>query len=372
MAEDHAKWLAGFFGKSAPPVESPTGVWLHKLAVTETDVDFPDRMALEISRDRGRPDFYTGVLPSQLTFNVGPRSLLNGAVSLVIPRFHHFDDPTQIVGAGTSLPFLRGLYNVANLQEADPDVADLFLQISAVPGTGGADFDILAKLGLATTYDGAAIPVFVGNDTESNPIFQRLLHTASNVDVGQSEDLPVEAHWKDATGATVLDEFRIPRRRDVWTQTLPTKAVFNEIAIFVRVDGLEERTRDLSLTFTRPGERDEAIGGRFVDQVLEQGQRTYAGQLNRRALSRTFTDRLIAGEPFELEVDAASIPIGATGIRRRMKLIAKNCRASGRTPSVGGRATFDEAIAFRCHPSVDVTYPAAMTVEVTNSQASLA
>ena len=368
--EDHAKFFAGYFGKSATPVESPTGVWTHKLAVTESDVSFGSG-AVEISRDRQRPTFYTGAEIAGISFATGPRAFLNGAVTLIMPRFIYHDDATQVTGTST-FPILRGLYGFSDLELATPDLADLFVTVDAVPGS--ADFEIKAKIGLASTYDGAAIPVTVGNDADGNPIFTVMKHTVNDIHVGQSDELPIELHWTDLTGIAALDEFRIPAVRDVWTSVLPVRALFNEIATFITFQGQTERVREFNLDASRAGlAPDEAIGFRFVDVIDELGDRTATGNLNRRALQDLgWENHLVSGEPFTLEVLAKSTLIGATGVRRELKLTAKNCRASGRTASIAGAAQFDEPFPFACHPSTDGTYPAALTAELKNSQASLA
>jgi hypothetical protein len=374
MGEDHGQHLAAFFGKGATPVQAPAGVFLHKLAVTETDVSF-GRVVVEISRDQGRPTFYTGGIPSQLSFALQGRGILNGSITYVFPRFHFFDDPSVLAGVGP-IPFLRGLQPVAQLDSAVHDDSDVFVQVTAVPGTGGADFDVKAKVGLATTYDGAAIPIFVGNDTAGNPLFTVLLHTATDVHVGQNAELPIEIHYKDAAAVAVLDEHRFPHRRvdgsgNPWTQALPVKALFNEISAFIRVDGIERRIRQMTGTLTRPVELDEAIGGRFTDFTIEQGDRTSVLELTRRAIGLELQNRLLAGAPFEFELDALSTEIAATGVRRRLRWISKLCRATGRTISIAGKTTFDEPLTFKCHPSTDGTYPSAVTIELTNSTSDL-
>lgn len=363
MPEDHAKFIAAFFGKSATPTQSPTGVWLHKMAVTETDVSFSE-LAIEVERDLLRPELMVSGLPSQLTFNAGPRSLLNGAITMQHPRFHMFEDSVQTLGSSTD-PFIRGYSTYANLALTD---GDIYVEVSAVPG--GADFDIKAKIGAGSTYDGAVIPITVGNDSNGDPIWTTL--TDENDDQIGSVDLPVQVHWANLTSVIATDEWRFDRERAVWTPTLPASSALNEIAINIQVDGVNFRIRDIAMTLTRPVVPDEVIGGRFIEEVVEFGQRIYTGQLNRLALDTTMIDRLLRAKSFDLQMDCDSTFIAATGVRRRLSLIAKNCIPSGRTPSVGGAAQFDEPIDFEMHPSTDGTYPAAITCEIKNSQASLA
>jgi hypothetical protein len=362
--EDHGKPLANFFGKGAAAVESPTGVWTHRLQVSETVLTF-NRLAVEISRDLDnaqgvkRPDLNTGALFSQLTFNAGPRSLLNGAGTLVVPRFHYFADANPITGTGTS-PFIRGFGSYANLISAG-DLGDVFVQCSTGPTS---TMGIKTKLGAAATYDGAELTI--------SPNIWYEIFDENDLRIGDT-GIPVELMWPDFTGILVNDDWSFDRERAVWAQSLATAAVCNEVDITVTIDGTKFRTRDLSLTLTRPAAPDEAIGGRFIDhdQISDFGQRTAVGQLNRRALDTSLVDRLLRKQPFALQVDAFSTDIAATGVRRAIKIIMKNCIASGRTPSVAGAASFDEPIEFVAHPSADVTYPSAVAVEIVNSQADL-
>lgn len=362
--EDHVKFLANFFGKGKTAVQAPTGVWTHKLAISETDITF-DRLAVEISRDLDnilatpvkRPEMYVGALASQLTWASGPRSFLNGAITLVTPRFHFLEDATVLTGTGTD-PVIRGFHKYSGLGSAD---GDIFVKVDSIPA---ATMDIICKVSAAAAYGTTKIVI--------TPLTWTELTDEGDLRIGDT-GIPVEILWPNLTGVVNLDEWRFDRERAIWTQSLAAAAVLNEVDIEIQLDGTKFRTRDFSLTATRPAEPDESIGGRFleVDQVNEFGQRTVAGQLNRRALDTALVDRLLRREPFSLTIDARGPEIGSTGSRRQMILTMKNCIPSGRTPSVGGAGSFDEPIDFMAHPSSDGTYPSALTVELVNSQADL-
>jgi hypothetical protein len=296
-----------------------------------------------------------------LTFNHAGRSLLNGGISLIGPRYHYFDESVEISVSGGTAPFIRGFGTFANLRSTG-DLGDVFIEVSTAPtGTMG----IKVKLGAAATYDGTEIIVTPGE--------WFTLLDENDVSIGD-EDLPVEGYWPDLSGINIADEWSFDRERAVWSPSLPATSSLNEIAATVLLDGAKFRAREISITSVLPAEPDEAIGGRFLedDQISEFGDRTVAGQLNRRAIDSEIEDRLDRGEPFSIRLDAKGPLIGATGVRRQFSLIMMQCKASGRTPSIGGKAAFDEPFNWTAHPSADVTYPDPLTIEIVNSQASLA
>lgn len=357
-AEDHAKFLAAFQGKGLTPAEAPTGVWTHKLSPHETAVTF-GTVALDISRDLGRPEIYVGGRPQQITFAAAPRTLLNGAISMLHPRFHTWK-AGALVGGGSgtqTIPYVRGLPSYANLIVAD---GDLYTDITVAPS--GGVMTVRFKVGAAGTF-GTAIVVAAG--------------TWYDVNVGASDtpagtlDLPVQVMWASLVGV-IGDKTLHARTRTVWTQSLPVSSALNEIACSIWVDGTKFRVSDFGATLTRPAERDEIIGGRFIDTVVEYGERTCVYTLSRRALDLTMVNKLWRAESVEFRMDAYGPLIGATASRRRLSLISKNCKPEGKAPSVGGKTEFNEDITLRAHPSDDATYPASVTIEVVNSQSSLA
>ena len=364
--EDHSKILAAFFGKSATPVQSPTGVYTHKLAPDETDVSFAS-LAVEVSRDLGRPTVFVNAYPSQLTFNIGPRSLLNGAASIVTPRFHFHDAATVVTApGGPANPELRGFVKYAYLDDVDNE-GRVYVKVNSAPS--GDNFNVVTKFGLSASYgttDQAMTAAIWGPNSQDEGLWDEA--DAALGDIG----VPIEILFPAIANIAQNDEWYFDPVRAVWSQSLPEASALNEVYCLVKVDGTTFRTRDLSLTLDRPVTRDEVIGGRFVDDLNFQGQRTVAGQLNRRAIDNSLVDRLLRAESFELQVDAYGTFIAATGARRKLSLIMKNVKPSGRTPSVAGRDAFDEAINFTAHPSDDGTYPNSVTCELVNSIASLA
>lgn len=363
QGEDHEKFIANFFGHGATPSESPTGVWTKKYAVQESDVDYIS-LWLEISRDLGRPELLVGAEVQQLQFSIAAATILNGSIQVFAPRAMFWGDAAEVVVTGTpNAPILRGIHDYAGLQLADPDI---FVKVSSV-GSDVVTFQ--TKVGTAAAYSNSQGPLATGNDSDGNPIWHNLEDEAG-VLIGD-EGLPVQIHFPDDT-LTAADEWEFTGTRAVWSQSLPTHSPFNEIYAEVYVDGTIFRTRDLGLTLERPIEPDDAIGGRFVDTVIEQGQRTAVWTLTRRASNLALYDKLLRAESATVRLQAYGALIGATGVRRQLIIRSLNCIPEGRGPNVAGRDTLDEQITLRAHPSTDGTYPSAVTIETVNSVEDIA
>jgi hypothetical protein len=87
----------------------------------------------------------------------------------------------------------------------------------------------------------------------------------------------------DASNYTANDEIYFQLPRPVWTAALNARSVFNEISMAIFLDGELARVNAFTAALTRAVERDENIGGRFVDSTFEQGARTCVYTINRRA-----------------------------------------------------------------------------------------
>ncbi len=363
--EDHARFLAAYFGAGKTPVESPTGVWAHKLAVTETNLAFGS-LALELSRDRGRPSVYPFVNVAEVGFNLAVRNFLTARLGLVFGRFHYWGDQVQTVGAGSPITlYLRGLHDFANLEDATAANTKITAVCTTAPN--GVSF----KLGAGALGTEVTIPN--GLDADGNPQWTDVKVGVSDTLLGDVE-IPVQISAGPGTmNWSLNDEFEFAARRPVWTQSLATASLLNEIAAELTVEGSKFTTRQLDLTLRRGVILDDAIGGRFIDGQAPQGQREAFGTISRRALKDLgMENRLLRAQSFELQLTANGPTIGATGVRRNLVLTAKNVRRTGRTITVQSGSQTDERIEFRCHPSVDVTYPAAITAEMLLSASSLA
>lgn len=351
-AEDHAKLLAQFSGKGKNPATLVSGAYRHRYAPKETDITFRTLQA-EISRDNGRPTVYPGCYVSAVDWAVSPRGLMTGKASLVIPRFHFWKAPAISVGTPpTTTARLRGLANYANTD------ADLYMKVSVGPTTTmGVQF----KVGSGGTY-GSTITVSAATWTAAR-------EGATDAQIG-SDELPVEVYFDNFTSYALNDVLVFAALRAVWTQSLAVSSPSNEISGYLYVDGstTPTRVRDFSMSATRPTVKDEVVGGRFTDVILEHGKRTSQITIKRRSIDRSLANRLINAKYINARFDIVGAAISGTIYRRKLSSIHMNAIPSGKESSVGGPDQYDDDLTFTCHPSADATYPSATVFEVVNTQ----
>lgn len=354
-AEDHAPLLANFQGHGKSPVTLVSGAYRHRYAPKETDITFRT-LQVEISRDNGRPEVYPGCYVSAVDWSLSPGGVMQGKASLVIPRFHFWK--AAAVSAGTppiTTVYLRGIANYANLD------ADVYVKV--ITAVSGGILQIAAKVGSGGTY-GSTIDVTVSTWTN-------LTAGADNAQIG-TDELPVQIYFTDLStyAAVTPDVLLFSALRTVWTQSLSVSSPSNEISAAIYVDGSTTpfRVRDFSLAATRPAIRDQIIGGRFTDVILEHGKRTSQITIKRRSIDRTLLNRLLHAKFISARLDVKGVLIGATVYRRQLSAIAMNAIPSGKTPSVTGPDAYDDDLTFTTHPSSDATYPSSIVFEAVNSR----
>jgi hypothetical protein len=350
---DHYLAIAAHFGHGAAAVESPAGVWTQKLSVSQTAVTFDDRVNIEIWRDKLRGYLYERCLVSQLQFSVSPRGLLQGQIQCVGNRFTLFGEAIEITATGTpEAPKVNGFYR-ADLAD------DIFIEVASV-----APASVKVKIGAVATYDGTAIPV---TDDEI-----AILADENDVALGgEGED--VQLVVSDTSGWTVGDEWQVPYRRPQWASSLPVADQLNEVAVRIYIDGVVARLRQAQATSTRPGVLDEAVGGRFTDLIRENGFWTAEWAISRTALQEVgLEDALLHANAISLRMEAPGGLIGATGIHRRLVARSLDCRPTGNTVQIGSADDAEEAYTLTAHPTTDVNYPDALTVELVSEVEDLA
>lgn len=358
-AEGHAHYLARFMEHGATPTAHSGGAYTHKLAPGETDIDFPATMTVEISRDDGMPQLHKGVDVVGVNFSLAPSGLLTTGFQLISARADYWDAPVQTAGSGGPNPTLRGLLNHDNWTAADPNI---FVKCISASGK-----TFRAKRGSGSSYDGTYNMTFSTAQTWY-PVYDE---QASPERLGD-RSLETEIYFPSFTSLADNDEWRFDAARGVWVPSYPDVPKFNEIYALIYIDGSTYRVKQVNLACTKPGEADFNIGGRFADEVIKRGRRTYRGSLNRRYVSTDLRKKLETGTSFTFQLIAYSgVIVGTSVYEHTLKLTSMNCKFSGRTPVVGGQNQLDENLNFSCHPSDDGTYPNAMTFELINSIASL-
>lgn len=355
--EDHGRILANFFQHGDTPQTLDTGAYLHGLAPDKTDIDFRS-LALEASRDNGRPDLYVGAQVSAIDFALQPSGFMTGKATLLIPRFHSWAEAAAVsLDASPTLPVLRGLPTYDNMVATD---GDIFGKVTTAPG--GGSMGVKYKIGASSNYTSAP-EITVTAETWGDVITE---------DGQAGEDgAEVQAYYPSLTGFAVDDEFKVARERDVWVQSLPVSSPANEILASVFVDGELFRLNNLQFTAQRPIIKDLIVGGRFTDTMIEQGKRNNVATIKRRFLNLNLQNKIMYAKAFALRMDIKGLRIGSTQIQRRISLISLNAKPSGKTASVQNANTYEDNITAQLHPSNDVNYPASLSCEVVNSQATL-
>lgn len=358
-AEGHAHYLAKFMEHSETPTNLTGGAYSHKLAPGETDVDFPETMTIEVSRDDGMPQLHKGADVTGVNFSLSPRGLLTTAFTILSARADYWKGANQTTGAGGPNPTLRGLLNYDNWVLADPNV-----YVKCISAAGKT---FRVKRGSASFYNsidqtwGTAATWYPMYDEQATP--ERLGTRA----------LETEIYFPNFTSLADNDVWQFDAARAVWVPTYPDVPKFNEIYAFIYIDSAAFRLKQFTLNCTKPGEADFNIGGRYADEIIKRGRRSYRGTLNRRYVSTELRKRLESGKAFTFQlVCTTGVIVGTSAYEHTFKATSMNCKFTGRTPVVGGQSQLDENLNFSCHPSDDGTYPNAMTFELINSIASLA
>lgn len=355
-AEGHAHYLANLIGQSATPTNPTAGVYVHKLAVGETDVAIPDTMTVEVSRDDGLPQLFLGARVAKASFALQPSSLLTGSIDLIAIRSHYWKAASQTAGTSTD-PILRNFPNATKWAAADHDV---YLKC-----TDGATKAFKAKVGSAAAYGGAGT-VMTFTAATWIPLIDE-----TGARIGDRA-LEVEAYFPDFSGLATNDEWKFDSERAVWVPSIPDVPKFNEIYAVIEIDSATIRLEQISLDILRPTQAVMNIGGRFADAVMHRGRRSASGSIQRDQLDVTLRKKLERGTPFSLRLEAyTGLAIGATAYEHSLAIVAMNCVPSGKTVTVANGQRLTEVIPFTCHPSSDVTYPNAVTLELTNSLANL-
>jgi len=372
-SEMYSRYIANLQRKGS--VANPTpGVYVHKLAPSETAVSFKESLSVEVSRDDGIPQISTDFRVNSLKFSLAPEGFYTGEIGAAIARGEYWDDTDRIDvlgGAEPTYPFIRGLpeYDDWNLSAADGQVR---LKVTVI---AGSIITFLAKLGTGA-YGATSFNVTVGNDSQGRPRFYEIIDSNTGTRMG-TRDLPVEVHVDAVASYVVNQEFSIQRERPVWTPVYPSVPKFNEIFAKILLGETlataEEFEIDaFDLTVTRPAAPKFAIGGRHAKRVKVRGQRTVTGTIKREYISVELRKRLERAHPAWLQVDAFDGEVIAGGYEGQLSLICGLFVLGGKTPSVGGQDSMDENYNFTAHPSGDVTYPDDLTILNTNTIASLA
>lgn len=335
------RYFAQFQQNGATPVVLTAGQsWRHKLAPSESDVDFDRSFMTRIWRDDGLPLLGLNCYVSQFNFAASVRSVITGSVNIVGERASFWDFATVVLEGGSpERPVLRGLPTYAVWSQADHDV------YVKVVNTSPMQVDV--KVGSAQSYGSANLAVTAGS------WLTLVGTTAAGNDIALGEpDSPVQLWVGSTSGWTLNDEWRFKGESfTAWTPSLPPIKAMNEIHATITIDGTEYRIREYSLQGVWAAEADENLGGRFADAVVRTGDRQITGSIGRTMLDTRIVKRLLAGEPFELDAIVTSrVEIGTSTNAYRFRQVCPRCVANGGQPTVSSAGRLPETIAFDAYP----------------------
>lgn len=355
-----AYWFAALQGKGRTPTVLTGGQsWRHVLAPSETDITFPFSRSARVSRDDGRIQTFLNVQPSSISISTAVRALLTSAVDLLFERSTYYDLASVDV-EGTPLsanarPFLRGNPTYGQLGGTPTGAPTIHVRVTAGPqwetklGDSGTWDDI-------TPEDGGWVDVLDGS---GNPVG----------DAGSR----VQLYIASAAAVAVNDEWTF-ELTDLsgWAAALPVVPSLNEVEASIELDGAAFKATSASVTYERPIEPDENIGGLYADGIRRAGKRVVSGALDTRYIDTGIRDRLEKGSPFSLEfIGLSGTNIGSSSDPYRLSSYHPLCVLTGRPATTAGSSEYNQAAAFACYYDSGDALPDDGTITVDNGISDL-
>lgn len=372
-AEGHARFVADVQRKGS--VTNPaTGVYIHKLAPSETSVTMPQTFSMRVWRDDGMPQIFKGGRMQSWELSLEPRGFLKSTFTPVFERADYWADATVVTegSANANKIVLQGLPRLSNW-ETTAAAGRVYVKVSDITDIATEGIKVLVKVGQAASYGATETTLRGGEDSDGRPYTSPLYDSTSGLLVG-TRAMPVEAACHSFVGYQVNDEYYFDRERGVWTPSFPDVPIFNEIYAYIYIDGVRVRIRQFTLSVTRPVEAIHAIGGRYAWEVRERGERVVNVNFQREYLSTKIRKRLQSGEPFAMRLECYSGDEFETGHEHELHAVTPLLIAGGRTPTAQGKAQMDENVQCTAHPdptNVDGNVDD-VTLYLKNSIASLA
>lgn len=336
-------------------VDTPeVGANRHRIHSTTGTRDFPESATIYAWRDDDLPQRLLRAMCSQLEISFAERQLVGMVASFVGGRGDYWDDPARTAGAGTAFPAIRGIHVAQFATDATQNV---WVEVTVQTAT---EITFKRRIGDADAF-GAGTSVATRGEWTN-------LVDEGGVLLGAPGDR-LQIYWPVAGTFAVGDILRFDRIRGVWAPSFPDSIIVNEVYSTITFDGVDFEMTSGTLTLTKPTEARFGFGGRRARRVRQRGLRDYTISLEREYLDTKVRRKLELGETFALRVHLSTgVTIGTTGnLHQSMEFIMPLCDPSGPNATVTDPNTMNETITATAHPSADVTYPSAVTVEVVNS-----
>ena len=341
-----------------------TDVYRHRMGISETNP--AKSLTVRTSRDDGAPETSALAAVAGFELSVEPNSLPTFSFDMVAARLDRWGLATAPVGTVSTTKFasLRGLPSAALLALTD---GDIYVKVISV--AGAPTVTVKAKIGAASTYDGADISVVVGADGAGNPRWVSL--TDENDAAIGTLDMPVQVAITTATGLAANDVFRFNRESATWTTVGPTMLAFNEIYCEITIDEEVFCLTSFTLSAAFPVAVKECIGGRFAEGLDRSGTREVRISIERKYTDRRIVDKLISGTPFALKATLSNGQDVEAGFPYLLVITCPRCRATSKAPEA--RQDLTESVEFSCFrsPGDASGFVDDLTIELQNAEPTL-
>ena len=309
----------------------------HKISGAQASTPAVNAGTLWTDDDNGMPMRFVDVRAGGFTLVCQNRGNVRLTVPVAPGKFDAHGAVSQEAGTGSTLPELRHTWS-GNREEDGGDDTDIWIKV--IDDTPA--LLIKAKVGAASTYDGANITVTPGT-------WQYLYHGTGNAPLGSRAE-QIQIYWPASPTLATDDEFKILRRRARWSPSYGTSRVMAETQARFYLEGNEEIVLDGGWTLTVGIPGVETLYAPSTAQPIgtfRSGFKDVSLQIVRRkidnTLERALLDRAVKAVVLELKNDTL---IGATANYFGMDIILPGCHFSGQgwTTDAGGQnreETFD-------------------------------
>lgn len=346
-------FLVNYFGKyvqgNAPSSASVKRWQMDRLQTASTASRY---LSMKEHDDINPAKRFHDIRVGGVTISASPNENLSVAVNIGAGGYSFGGVVVQETGTGSTLPILRRTWpgNFA-LDAADQDIW-VEIQVDNADGT----YDV--RVGISSS---GAAPIYSDVRVLTEGEWFKLFDTDGSR-IGVKAEQP-EIFFPVGATLTALDEFRIPKRRANWAETLPTSRAISSVSASLLIDGDEIKVEG-GWELTLGSETFENVPDTAYQQghtVRLRGARTARLTLTREIEDSTIQQKLHEAQVVSAVIDAETeVLIGATIYPWRMTILLPSLIPEGPMYAVNEGATeAQENPTFRAgEPSSTFTYEA--------------
>lgn len=373
--EQYDKYISSAQQKVA--TTTPGGATLtrrHKMGPSQATSVLPSYSML-FSKDDDLPQRLLGAQTAGMTFAWDREDgFLKTTFDILAARGDYWPDATVVTDPSASTkPQLFGLPEYAVW--IDPTAADrrVYIKVADITDIADGIITVLVKVSTAASYGTFETTVTIGNNALTGlPQLNNLYDSTSEALLG-TFDTPIQVYFPNSTNIAVDDEWFWTAERTVWSPSISTAPVFNEIYANVFIGGDQYCVNNFSLSVEIPLQARFCLGGRDAIEVRQRGQRVVNLEIGRDYLDTSMVKRLERGEPFTFEAIGYSGEEIEAGFQHYVRFFCPLVVPGGRVPGVEGNAEMTENIQGTCHPDADnATWPDDVNIEIQDSLTTVA